>query len=392
AKSLQVEVGDRVILEGDDVTDAIRTAEVTAAASIVAGNQRVRTEMVRRQREWAIVRGGGVVEGRDIGSVVFPDARLKLFLSADPNERARRRADETGEEAAVTASRMAERDLRDSTRKPSPLVATADARKLDTTNRTVESLVEEVLSMLEPGLGKTRSLTQASREVRMRTKIEYKPPTKGSLVFFSVCRGIAVGICRLFCRVTVEGRENLPKTGPYVICPVHRSYVDWIVIGCLTPKRIRFMAKDTLWSSRLVGWLLGALGTFPVHRASADRSAFAMCVNVLAEGEPCVMFPEGQRMSGPVVEELFDGAAYVAAKAVVPIVPVGIGGSERVMQKGKKLPRPYKVHLVIGEPIAPPAQGTGGRVPRKAIKLVTEELRTSIQELFDRAQRRVGLI
>ena len=151
------------------------------------------------------------------------------------------------------------------------------------------------------------------------------------------------------------------------------------------------MAKDTLWSSRLVGWLLEALGTFPVHRGSADRSAFSICGKILAEGEPCVLFPEGQRRSGPVVEDLLDGAAYVAARAGVPVVPVGIGGSERVMQKGKTLPRPYKVHIVVGQPIHPPSIEPGARVPRRVVKEITARLQADLQVLFDRAQRRAGV-
>ncbi|MGH9090621.1 MAG: 3-phosphoshikimate 1-carboxyvinyltransferase, partial [Acidimicrobiales bacterium] len=126
-----------VWIDGEDVTEAVRTPEVSGAVSAVAANPEVRRHLVERQRRWAGDHGGGVVEGRDIGSVVFPDARLKVYLTASPEERARRRHEEP---------ELARRDHIDSTRSASPLQRAPDARLLDTTGRSVEDVVEEVLS------------------------------------------------------------------------------------------------------------------------------------------------------------------------------------------------------------------------------------------------------
>jgi 1-acyl-sn-glycerol-3-phosphate acyltransferase len=101
------------------------------------------------------------------------------------------------------------------------------------------------------------------------------------------------------------------------------------------------------------------------------------------------LFPEGTRQSGPIVQPLFDGAAYVAVKAGVPIIPVGIGGSERVMPKGSKMIYPRKCVLVVGEPIIAAMDETG-RVPRSAVKDVTSRLYEDLQRLFDEAQRLAG--
>jgi len=101
------------------------------------------------------------------------------------------------------------------------------------------------------------------------------------------------------------------------------------------------------------------------------------------------LFPEGTRQSGPIVQPLFDGAAYVAVKAGVPIIPVGIGGSERVMPKGSKMIYPRKCVLVVGEPISTPID-EAGRVPRSAVKDVTSRLFDDLQRLFDEAQRLAG--
>jgi 1-acyl-sn-glycerol-3-phosphate acyltransferase len=103
-----------------------------------------------------------------------------------------------------------------------------------------------------------------------------------------------------------------------------------------------------------------------------------------------VLFPEGTRRSGPVVDEVFDGAAYVALRTGAPIVPVGIGGSERAMPKGAKFIRPVKLRMVVGEPLHPPATEGGARAPRRAVRELTGELKGRLQALFDEAQAKAG--
>ena len=152
------------------------------------------------------------------------------------------------------------------------------------------------------------------------------------------------------------------------------------------------MGKDTLWRYRWSGWLLSALGGFPVTRGSADREALRRCVAVLEAGEPVVLYPEGERKSGPTVHPLFDGAVYGALRAGVPIVPVGIGGSERVMPKGARFLHPHRVHVIVGSPIVSPPPATSGRVPRSTIRRHSDQLHATLQELFDAAQQRVGLL
>lgn len=208
---------------------------------------------------------------------------------------------------------------------------------------------------------------------------------------YAVARAIVATVTRLYTRMEIDGREHLPRTGAYVLAPVHRSYIDTPISACLTRRRLRFMGKDTLWKYRASAWLLSALGGFPVSRGTPDREALKRCIAVLEGGEPLVLYPEGERKSGPVVQPVFDGAVYVALRAGVPIVPVGIGGSERVMPKGARFVYPRKVHVVVGEPIQPTATvGPNGRVPRSAIKAHSERLHATLQELFDEAMRRVG--
>ena len=141
ADASTIDVGGRVAIDGLDVTDVIRSPAVGRAVSVVAANPEVRRSLVGRQRAWAEAHGGGVVEGRDIGSVVFPQAEVKVYLTASAEERARRRHDEAPEG-------VARRDRIDSTRDASPLREAEDAHLLDTTDRSVDDVVEEVLSWL----------------------------------------------------------------------------------------------------------------------------------------------------------------------------------------------------------------------------------------------------
>ena len=128
----------RVYVDDDDLTEAIRSPEVNAAVSQVAANPGVRSIMRRQQRSWARVRGGGVLEGRDIGSVVFPEARLKVYVTATPEERARRRSLESGRSVEDIMEEILQRDTKDSTRGDSPLVADQEAVVIDTTGKTIQ--------------------------------------------------------------------------------------------------------------------------------------------------------------------------------------------------------------------------------------------------------------
>ena len=145
AQECDLHVGiDRVIINGHDATSAIRGTEVTGNVSKVAANSGVRTEMRIRQQEWATAHGGGVIEGRDIATVVFPDAVLKVFLTASPQVRAQRRVDQHGGNVSEIAAAIAERDLLDSTRADSPLASSSDSVVVDTSDRAIDDVVNEI--------------------------------------------------------------------------------------------------------------------------------------------------------------------------------------------------------------------------------------------------------
>ena len=211
----------------------------------------------------------------------------------------------------------------------------------------------------------------------------------GTRLMYFMVRDLLLVLCKLWFRFSISGREHLPSSGPYIIAPVHRSNIDSPLASFVTRRRARFMGKDSLWKIRSIGKVFTLLGGFPVTRGAADLEALKRCVAVLDAGEPLVMFPEGTRQSGSVLQPLFEGPAYVALKRGVPIVPVGIGGSEKVMRKGSKMIWPRKCHLTIGTPIMVEQSATS-RVDRARMAAVTAELAVALQAAFDDARRRVG--
>ena len=406
ARQITIDVGDQVRVDGYDATIEIRGPEVTRAVSTVAANPEVRAELRDRQRAWATAHGGGVVEGRDIGTVVFPGADVKVFLTAADDERARRRhkevtalqydANSPGLAVESVQAEMARRDLLDSSRATGPLAVADDAVIIDTTGRSVDDIVDEVMSRLHDpkatpaagGEGPAPALVRDNRGV-WRPEAPSPRAEAFDLLLYRFCRAAVHLFARAYWRLSIDGAENLPSSSAYVVAPVHRSNIDTPLIGCITRRRLRFLGKDALWKNRTSARFLSALGGFPVHRGTVDRDALRRCIEVVEAGEPLVLFAEGTRQSGPLVHELFEGAAYVAMRTGVPIIPVGIGGSERAMPKGSKFLRPVRIAIVVGEPIEPPATERL-RGSRRAVRELTAQLHKQLQAMFDAAQVRAG--
>jgi 1-acyl-sn-glycerol-3-phosphate acyltransferase len=206
------------------------------------------------------------------------------------------------------------------------------------------------------------------------------------MIFYRFAHAVVWGACKMCFRMKIIGKEHVPKQGAFVAAPSHRSYIDTPFCAFVTRRRIRFMGKQELFRNKFGAWLFGALGAFPVARGTVDRSALREARGVLERGEPLAIFPEGTRRTGPVIGELFEGAAYLATKAGVPIVPVGIGGSEEILARGAKFPRFKRVVVVVGEPMQPPARDAN----RVEIAALTERLHRELQALFDEAQVLAG--
>ena len=426
----QVKVGNA------DITEAIRSSEVTAASSIVAAYPAVRKRLRQLQRDWAEARGGGVVEGRDIGTDVFPEARHKFYLTASAEERATRRADETGTTKTQVLPTLQSRDAADKSRQHSPLRKADDAIELDTTGFTVEQTVERVLSMIASqaaeGVASTESEARyetkdketkdkSDRQGKTESKSDSKdfsaydfPAAKnygtkrslGNRMFYSTARRLCLLISGPYLRQRIRNRGHLPAEGPVIVAPGgHRSNLDTLLVGMAVRRSPLYMAKDSLFKSRFWSSFIRAFGGFPVARDKLDRRALETAVEVLERGDVLIVFPEGSRQEGPKLQPLFVGVAWLSAKTGAPVVPLGIGGSQKVMPIGKIMPRPHRIRMILGEPMPPPQTGntaagssaagksaTGGsaRASREARDAFTKNLSEKLQVLFDEAQEWAG--
>lgn len=217
-----------------------------------------------------------------------------------------------------------------------------------------------------------------------------KPPVWGHLLYHS-CRFALLTIAGSYLRLRRRNHRRMPD-GPVILAPAgHRSNLDTPLIGAAAPRRLNYMAKSSLFKSP--GWtrILAAIGGFPTERDRVDRRALRCAREVLRRGEPLVVFPEGERKSGPRVQPLFDGPVWLSIMTGAPILPVGIGGSEQAMPKGVLLPRFRRVRFIFGEPIPPPAPAEGRRTVTAAQRAeASAELREILQQLFDEAQAWAG--
>jgi 1-acyl-sn-glycerol-3-phosphate acyltransferase len=205
------------------------------------------------------------------------------------------------------------------------------------------------------------------------------------VTFYQFARAVVLSAFKVVFRVRVVGKERVPKHGAYIVAPSHRSNLDVPFAAYITPRTVRFLAKEELFSTAFSRRLFDALGAVEVERGTADRGAMRALEQVLESGQPVAIFPEGTRRSGPEIGELFAGAAYLSVKYGVPIVPVGIGGSEHILPKGKKIPRIHRVAVSVGSPLHPPVLDGGSR--RRAARDLTEQLQLALQLALDDAQR-----
>lgn len=184
-----------------------------------------------------------------------------------------------------------------------------------------------------------------------------------------------------YLRVQHRGREHLDIDGPVLLAPTHRSHLDSLVLAGVGSRRMRALAKESLFTNRVFAWLIAALGAFPVRRGEADRDAMRTAVSILAAGEQLIVFPEGTRQTGPDVSGVFDGTAYLASRSGAAIVPVGIAGTEQAMPPAAWVPRRSRVGVVAGEPLRPPE----GRPSRRQLAEFSREMAERLQQVFDEA-------
>lgn len=207
--------------------------------------------------------------------------------------------------------------------------------------------------------------------------------------FYAGCRAVVLAAGACIWGVKARNVARVPTSGPVILAPTHRSLFDIPIMGFVTNRPARFMAKEELFEKPAVAKFISTLGAFPVKRGSADRTALNFSLRSLELGAPVILFPEGTRRSGPSVDHIEDGVAYLAMKAGAPIVPIGVAGTEPLFEKGRKLPRLGKVCVEVGEPI--PVAKAEGRLDREAMKALVLDVQQSLQVAFDTANAALAL-
>ncbi len=195
-------------------------------------------------------------------------------------------------------------------------------------------------------------------------------------------RRLAAPIVRAMFRLRAEGAQNVPSGGA-ILAGNHASYADPVLLWCLAPRRVHFMAKSDLFQG-VLGWGLPRLWSFPVRRGVADRTALSIASDILREGGHVGIFPEGTRHLDEGLGEAHGGVAFLAIRNDVPVVPVGIAGTDRIWPKGQKLPSLSAVRISYGTPLRPEEYAQGGTKDR--VDSMTEELMRRIAEELEKAR------
>jgi 1-acyl-sn-glycerol-3-phosphate acyltransferase len=205
------------------------------------------------------------------------------------------------------------------------------------------------------------------------------------MLFYRIVRPFVCGIPRLIWRVKLVGLEQVPPTGGFVLAPSHRSMMDIPLAALVTPRRVRFMGKASLFTVPVLGTLFRWLGGFPVARDGTDRKAVRDSVALLDAGEVLCVYPEGTRQKGPKIQPLQPGAAYLAIRSGVPIVPIAMAGTEEILRTNRDpIPRLGRVTIVVGAPIQPEPRTTGA-VARDRVDALSATLSDALQGLLDDA-------
>lgn len=343
ARSIRIEFDGegKILVDGKPGEPAIRSEAVTKAVSAVSAHSQVRAAIVPIQRARA-KRGRGIVaEGRDIGSVVFPDAEFKFFLTATPEVRARRRAEELGvpERAAEILEEIRRRDRLDSTRADSPLVETPDAIRIDTDDVDAAGAAERILKV-----------------IRERKEPDPAPP------FYRLLRFLDWTFCGLWFRLRVEGLDRIPKRGGILLAANHQSFLDILAVGASVPRHVTFVARDTLADTKWLAFVMRRCEAILVRRGTSDRAAIRAMSETLASGGLVAIYPEGTRSRDGDPGTFKGGAVMAARLAGVQIMPVGIRGGFDAWPRGRVIPWPKKVGIRFGAPIDPNAEDARERL------------------------------
>lgn len=352
-----------VILNGEALGDKIRQPQISMYASAVSALPAVRSFLLDMQKDIAS-KNSVVMDGRDIGTVIMPDADVKLFLQASDECRARRRTEELASKGVVASyedvlAEMRERDKNDRDREIAPAVAADDAIIFDNSELTIDESVEKVKKIIE--------------------KKKKRKQKKNKNGFYSFMYRLLSRIIRVLYRIRIIGAENEPKDSGFIVASNHSSGADPVLIGVSMKNQICFMGKKELFKIPVVGTVFKCLGSYPVDRKGNDVGAIRTTVSLLKEGKSIGIFPQGTRYSGvsPRDTEVKSGIALIANRSGADVLPVCI------KTKANKARMFAKTYIIIGKVIKHEELGLDKEKGSAGFKNVSESVFERICELYD---------
>ena len=370
---------------GVDVTWAIRTPEVDVAVSPVSANPGVRAALTPQQRRVALAAGGVVMAGRDIGTVVLPDADLKIYLDATPQERARRRQQEmlargqAAEYEEVLAA-LRRRDAADTEREAAPLRPAGEAVILDSSQMTIEQMVERAMTLVEGWVmdkDKERAAKPASAspaEVGLSPK--WRPVLAPVLRF----------LLWLFVRAGYEGMERIPRQGPLILMYNHIHIIDPLVLVAHVPRYAVAISKVEVFGWPVVGPLVRLYPTIPVHRGEMDMTAVRQSLAVLQAGQALIVAPEGTRSRSGTLMQAKRGMIFLAQQTDPLILPVAVTGTTAFSARLKRLRR-VPVRYRFGRPFR--FRWPEGKPKREVMQQMADEAMYELARLLPPEMRGV---
>jgi len=316
-----------VYVDDVDVTEQIRRPEVTANAHYIASAAKLREKLVQMQQQFAADEKRIITEGRDQGTVAFPNAGIKFYLAADVSERARRRQAELQAKGINTGFEqikddIAKRDESDKSRTVGPLKPAADAIIVDTTNLNIEEVVERLEAIVRSSSVNYELPTMNNEQPKMR--------------WFRFARMLCRIFCEMFFSIRVYGLENIPKEGAFVLVSNHQSFLDPVLCGIYIGRCLYFLARDTLFRG-LFGWLISSVNTIPVRRGEADMSAIRTIISKLKDGSGVCLFPEATRTTDGKIARFKPGFGLLCRRGNAAVVPVVIDGAFECWPRHKKI-------------------------------------------------------
>ena len=371
ARSVEIDLDkDKVLLDKEDISKQIRTPEVTASIRYVADHEQIREMMVEQQRK--IVQGKNYVsEGRDQGTVAFPNADCKIFLTASPEVRAFRRQKDLEERGRkVPLVKVLEdlniRDQQDATRPVGALKKAEDAIEVITDKMNDEQVVDRLVEIVESKRNPaakddseamkdkpSENADSKSKENRGQNN-RTKPKKKRELSWFKRAGYQAVryfAACNLFffTGLRSRGTENIPRHTGALLCCNHASHLDPMLVGVASPRKLNFLARKTLYKFKPFGALISFLDAIPIDRDGMSLSGIKETLKRLKQNEIVLMFPEGTRSTDGQVQEFKEGFLVLARKSKVDLLPAALAGTDNAWPKGQKLPGFAKCVTVFGE-------------------------------------------